>query len=362
MEQAKKRRVAIIGSAGLPANYGGFETFVNYLTLEKNADFNFTVYCQKTPQQHQLDNFNGSQLRYLPFKANGAQSIIYDITSIIMSWFKYDSILILGTPGCIILPFLKLFKKPNTIVNFGGLEWQRDKWSKLVRWYLKFSEKIAIKYGTKIVADNKHFCDYIKNSYKKESVLIEYGGDHASQIPINSSLILKYPFLKTKYDVSVSRAQHDNNLHLLLEAYRNLPERNLVLISNYDKYEYGRELKKKYSKSPNLFLLDAIYDLKELDTIRSYAKLYIHSHSFCGTAPSLVEAMHLGLPIIAFDAATNHFTTENEALYFKEAHELTNIIRNLSESHEKRIGIKMKEIANKRYTWDQILNKYSALF
>jgi len=356
------KKVAIIGTVGLPANYGGFETLANYLVLEKNTDFNFTVYCQKTPRKYQLKQLNGSRLRYLPFKANGAQSIFYDIISIIISWFKYDTLLILGTPGCIILPFLKLFKKTKTIVNFGGLEWERDKWGKLVRLYLKISEKIAINYATKIVADNQHFCDYIKNRYKKESVLIEYGGDHTSQISIDSSLILKYPFLKTEYDVSVSRAQPDNNLHLLLEAYSKIPERNLVLISNYNKFKYGRELKKKYSGFPNLFLQEAIYEINELDAIRSNAKLYIHSHSFCGTAPSLVEAMHLGLPVIAFDVPANRFTTENEALYFKEVSDLTNIIKNLSKSLETRIGVKMKEIAFKRYIWKQISDKYSTLF
>jgi glycosyltransferase involved in cell wall biosynthesis len=362
MLQTNKKRVAIIGSVGLPANYGGFETLVNYLTLEKSADFNFTVFCQKTPKKNRFSQLNGSKLKYLPFKANGAQSIIYDIISIVICWFKYDTLLILGTAGCIILPFLKPFRKTTTIVNFGGLEWKRDKWGKLGSWYLKFSEKIAIKNATTIVADNQHFCNYIKNEYKKESVLIEYGGDHTSNIPIDSSLIIKYPFLKDEYDVSVSRAQPDNNLHLLLEAYSKTPERNLVLVSNYNKFEYGIELKKKYSNFSNLFLQDAVYDLKELDTIRSNAKIYIHSHSFCGTAPSLVEAMNLGLPIIAYDVPTNHFTTENEALYFKETNELTNIIKALSKSIETNIGIKMKEIAVKRYTWQQIANKYSAEF
>ena len=165
MVNIKKKKVAIIGSVGLPADYGGFETMVNYLTLAKNADFNFTVYCQKTPKKQQSKQLNGSQLKYLPFKANGIQSIIYDITAIIISWFKYDTLLILGTAGCIILPFLKPFRKTNTIVNFGGLEWKRDKWGPLILWYLKFTEKIAIKYATKIVADNQYFCDYLKNEY-----------------------------------------------------------------------------------------------------------------------------------------------------------------------------------------------------
>ena len=123
-----KKKVAIVGIVGLPANYGGFETLVNYLTLEKSAEFELTVYCQKNTDPQRPSEFNGSQLRYLPFKANGAESLIYDIVSITLSWFKFDTILILGSPGCIVLPILNLFKKTNTIVNFGGLEWEREKW------------------------------------------------------------------------------------------------------------------------------------------------------------------------------------------------------------------------------------------
>ena len=330
--------------------------------MEKSQAFDITVYCQKTPKTNRLAEFNGSQLTYLPFKANGAESIVYDIVSIAISWFKYDTLLILGSPGCIILPLLKLFKNTSTIVNFGGLEWERDKWGKGARWFLRFSEKMAINHATKIVADNQHFCNYIKSEYNKESNLIEYGGDHSSRIAIDVALIKKYPFLKLEYDVSVSRAQIDNNLHLLLEAYSKTPERNLVLVSNYNNFEYGRDLKKKYSSFSNLFLQDAVYDLKELDAIRSNAKLYIHSHTFCGTAPSLVEAMNLGLPIIAFDVPTNHFTTENKALYFTDANDLTAIIKNLSIAMETSLGIEMKEISDRRYTWQQIANKYSALF
>ena len=357
-----KKKVAIIGSAGLPANYGGFETMVNYLTLNKNNDFLFTVFCQKSPKKNQLKSFNGSRLVYLPLKANGAQGIFFDIISILMSWFKYDTILILGTAGCIILPFIKPFKKVKTIVNFGGLEWQRNKWGKFICWYLKFTERIALKSATTIVADNQSFIDYIKSEYNKESILIEYGGDHTSKIKSDDLIILKYPFLNLDYDVSVSRAQPDNNLHLLLEAYSKIPERNLVLVSNYDKFDYGKELKIKYSNIPNLFLQDAIYDLNDLDVIRSNAKLYIHSHSLCGTAPSLVEAMHLGLPIISYDVSTNHYTTEDCALYFKEQNELVKVIKNLTKTEETSIGNKMKEIALKRYTWEKIANKYAAVF
>lgn len=358
----KKKKVAIVGSVGLPANYGGFETMVNYLTIEKNESIDFTVFCQKTSKDKQLKIYNGSKLKYLPFKANGAQSIIYDITAIILSWFKYDAILILGTPGCLILPFLRPFKKTTTIVNFGGLEWKRDKWGKFGKWYLKTTEKVAMKYASIVVADNQYFCEYIQKAYKIKGVLIEYGGDHVLNRPKHEKLIAKYPFLENQYDVSVSRAQEDNNLHLVLEAYTKTPNRNIVLVSNYDKFEYGKQLKEKFSNSPNIFLQDAVYDLNELDVIRSNASIYIHSHKFCGTAPSLVEAMNLGLGVISFNMPTNRVTTEEKAYYFTTSDELSELLGKISATDILSLASDMKEIALRRYTWKRISNRYAELF
>lgn len=359
----KKKKVAIIGTNGIPARYGGFETLAHYLTNELSKDFDFTVYCSKIyKKSERTKSFNNSKLVYIPLKANGAQSIIYDMLSISLSWFKYDTLLVLGTGGCIVLPFFRFFKKTNTVVNFGGLEWKRNKWGKIGSWYLKLSERMAIKNATSVVADNQYFCNYIKDVYKKPSTLIEYGGDHTIKIQIDEQLLNKYPFLANDYDVSVSRAQADNNLHLLLDAYSKVPERNLVLVSNYNKFEYGRNLKNKYSHFPNLFLQDAVYIQKELDAIRSNANLYIHSHSFCGTAPSLVEAMCLGLPIIAFDVPTNHFTTEDSAIYFKDEADLFKIISNLEKSQIGKLSHNMLSIASNRYKWQIISNKYSELF
>ena len=354
-------KVAIVGSVGLPANYGGFETMVYYLTKEQNPNIEYTVYCEAAKKRNRLSSFHNAKLVYLPFKANGVQSIPYDIVSLFLSWKRFDIIIILGTPGCFILPFLNLFGKSKTVVNFGGLEWRRDKWGKLGKAYLKWTEKIALNNCSVIVADNQFFCDYIKKTYNKKSVLIEYGGDHTTNRECSREILDKYPYLNMEYDVSVSRAQEDNNLHLILEAYKQTPNRRLVLISNYNKFSYGRLLKDTYQDVPNIIMQDAVYDLEELDTIRSNANLYIHSHSFCGTAPSLVEAMNLALPIVAFDVPANRFTTESKALYFKDVEDLKRVLNSLNEKQIVSNSEQMKEIAIRRYSWAAIREKYSKL-
>ena len=356
-----KKKVAVIGTVGLPASYGGFETMTNYLTKYKKEEYDFFVFCSKTSKDEQLAEFNGAKLIYLPFKANGWQSIIYDIVSICKSWFKYDTLIILGTPGCLVLPILNIFKKTKTIINFGGLEWKRDKWNYFIRKYLKFTERIAVKHSTYTIADNQSFCNYLKNEYNLNSHLVEYGGDHVSYLKPSHDLKSEYVFLNKSYYVSVSRAQPDNNLHLLLEAFSKISDKNLVLVSNWDKFKYGVKLKKKYSTFDNIYIVDAIYDLSILDVIRSNAKAYIHSHTYCGTAPSLVEAMNLGLPVISFRADTNIKTTENKAKFFTTSDELSMILKTITDSEIISLGDKMKEIADKRYSWKIISSKYSKL-
>ena len=121
-------------------------------------------------------------------------------------------------------------------------------------------------------------------------------------------------------------------------------------------------MKKKYAGYPNILILGHIYNTENINLLRSNCKLYIHGHSVGGTNPSLVEAMNLHLPIIAFDVIYNKETTENKALYFKDIAALLNLINTLNISKLNEIADAMKEIAERRYKWATICKKYESLF
>lgn len=354
-------KVAIIGTNGLPARYGGFETLANYLTLYSGSRFELTVFCPRTPIDQQMDYFNGATLKYLPLESNGLQSSLYDIISMFIAVKNCDTLLILGTPGCIILPLLRFWKEKKILVNFGGLEWKRGKWGFLFRAYLRLTEAIAVHFSSALIVDNKAFVDYVDKTYHKECILIEYGGDHALPQAYDATLINMYPFLGKRYFISVSRAQPDNNIHMVLEAFTESTDR-LVLISNWNNNKYGKALKEEYSKWNNISLLDAIYDINILNILRSNATGYIHSHSFCGSAPSLIEAMYLGLPIFSYSAPTNTYTTEGQALYFSNSEDLRLLINSTDENKLNKQGQLMKSIADKRYTWKRIVKMYENLY
>jgi len=358
----KKTKVAIIGTNGLPARYGGFETLVDKLTQELNDDFDFIVYCKRTPKKDQYKSYNNIRLIYLPFKANGYQSFIYDSASMFHAWFTSDVLFILGPAAGLILPLNFIFRK-NIIVNHGGLnEWERKKFSWIERFYLKISHKIASHYATHNISDNNLLKKSIKELFNADSVVIRYGGDHVMKVGINEDYSKKYPFLDDDYAISVSRAQKDNNLHIILEAFESITNFKLVLISNWQVSKYGRDLKKKYGNYSNMILLDAIYDDIELNLLRSNAAFYIHSHSQCGTAPSLVEAICLGLPIISYDVPTNRETTQNKVLYFKNKNELSDHVAKLSERKLNQMKDVLLSLIHKEYTWRYIADQYKTLF
>jgi glycosyltransferase involved in cell wall biosynthesis len=357
------KTVAIIGTNGLPAKYGGFETLTNYLVENfDKSTHKIIVYCSKTPKRDRLKSYNGAKLVYFPFKANGWQSMIYDFVTIIHALFKASDLIILGFSGAFAFPLNKVFKK-NIIFNIGGIEWEKVRGSKFTSKFeivlKKYMERLCVTNSNTVIIDNLYFKDYIVNRYGKTPVLAEYGGDHAKKIDVTTEMLEKYSFLNSEYALSVSRAQEDMNIHVLIEAYKEVTEKQIVIISNWHISEYGQKLyDENADKYDNIILLKAIYDPKELDTIRSNTTLYIHTHSLCGTAPSLVEAMSLNIPVICFDVPTNRFTTENKTLFFKDVLSLIQILNDLDIEKLLEIKNEMFKISKRRYVWKQISKTY----
>ena len=354
--------IAIIGTVGLPAKYGGFETLVEYLTKELSKKYEITVYCSSRAYNEKLQTHNGATLKYINLKANGIQSVPYDVLSMVQSCRVVDTLLILGVSGCIALPMVRWFISSRIIVNIDGLEWRREKWNKYAKWFLKFSEKLAVNYADVVVTDNKVIQDYVQSEYGVKSELIAYGSDHAEKEKIDLNLLSKYPFLDNKYAFSVCRIEPENNIHVILEAALQLETLPLVIIGNWNASHYGSELKQQYMNYDYIHLVDPIYDQKKLDMIRSNCHVYLHGHSAGGTNPSLVEAMNLGLPIIAYGANYNKETTDHKALYFDNSLELKELLSEVTEVDLAYVAECMAKIAKKKYTWKNISNSYESLF
>ena len=354
------KKVAIIGTQGIPANYGGFETLVeNIIGDNCSNDIQYTVFCSSKDMPSKIKEHKGARLKYVPLRANGVQSIPYDILSMMRSIRGYDTILILGVSGCIFLPVFKLFCRKKVIVNIDGLEYRRAKWKGWVKKFLKFSEKCAVRFANVIITDNKGIQDYVKQEYKKDTKLIAYGGDHALfdiAKERETEILKQYGLEPGGYSMSVCRIEPENNCHMTLEAFKNSKEK-LVFIGNWHRSGYSKNLREEYSKYSNITLLNSIYDLDILYTLRKNTKYYIHGHSAGGTNPSLVEAMFFGRPILSFDVIYNRETTKNKAHYYSNADDLQQLIKLGVDN-----GKELKQIAREQYTWSKIAKEYEALY
>lgn len=356
-----KIKLAIVGAHGLPAKYGGYCTLAEYLAEYQPKDFDVTVYCCKPEYDNYPDTYKGVHLEWIDHPAKGLQAFRYHAHGI-----KHaikagaDCLLLCGPNGSLSLLFYPIYRD-KFFINLGGVEWKRDKYNIILRNIMRLLMKLGVQNSGYLIADNIGMQKFYKEEYNRDSTMIAYGGDQAQKEAITLNIAAKYPFLKEKYAVAVARIQSDNNTELLLEAFKEA-RMPLVYIGNWNVNKWAKETRRKYSQYSNLILLDAIYEIHELNQIRSNCFLYIHGHSAGGTNPSLVEAMHLEIPLACYDNDFNNNTTFNKALYFKNINELKKIITETSEGELRKVAKEMKYLASKFYKWEIIAAQYYNLF
>lgn len=352
----KKTIIAIIGSHGLYAKYGGWDQLVNNLAENKSQNIEYiifnssdTKYVKKPPK--------GVVVKKLLFKADGFQGFLFDFQSILLSYFKADVLLLLGSQGMPIIPFLSFFKKTKIIINIGGIEWERPQFNYLVKKYLRYCFKLCCNESRTIILDNEFYKRFIPQNIKGVFSVIPYGGEIDQKLSITEALIEKYPFINKQYFLSISRSIEDNKIDELCECFTRLNS-NLVLISNLSKSKYGKRILKKYNNYTNIILIDGLYIKQELDLVRRKCKAYIHTHTLCGTAPSLVEMIVCSKPILSIDIPQNRFTLEEEGFFYKDFQELYSFL-NSNQNFDK--FIPNKELSSS-YSWQKIVNRYESLY
>lgn len=354
--------IGIVGTVGIPASYGGFETLVEnlaYFHQEQQIPCRLVVFCSSPMSKTRPPKFRLAELRYVPLQANGFSSIAYDIVSMVRALMGGVSVLlVLGVSGAIALPFIRLFSSATIYTNVDGIEWKRKKWGMLARSYLRWSERLAVRFSDVVIADNEYVSSYLQQEYGVISETIAYGADHVLRTSSTA-----HPLLEKLGDfaLSVCRIEPENNVHEILRAFSRQTRLSLVMIGNWSASKYGRLLRDEYKGVACLNLQDPIYDIGILRGFREKASLYVHGHSAGGTNPSLVEAMYCGLPVLAFDCSFNRATTAGHARYFHTADELLRLATSCTANELAQIGNAMKTVADKRYIWSIVADRYFSL-
>ncbi|HEP2075173.1 TPA: DUF1972 domain-containing protein [Streptococcus pyogenes] len=377
--------VFIIGSRGLPAKYGGFETFIEELISHQSSkNIRYHVACLSDTKHKVHFDYKGADCFYLnPPKLGPARVIAYDMMAITyaLSYSDQNQIqnpifYVLGnTVGAFIAPFVKQIhnRGGRFFINPDGLEWKRSKWSRPVQAYLKFSEKQMTRQADLVISDNIGIDRYLKQVYPwSKTYFIAYGTQtQPSRLTTADSKVRAYfqtfDIREKDYYLILGRFVPENNYETAIKEFMaSSTKRDLVIICNHEGNAYFKQLlaETECDKDPRIKFVGTLYDKELLAYIREQAYAYIHGHEVGGTNPGLLEALaHTNLNLV-LGVDFNQSVAKSAALYWsKQKGQLAELINQVDAGFDSdHMGKEAKAIIQEHYTWEKIVGEYEALF
>ncbi len=358
-------RIAIIGTRGIPNNYGGFEQAAEYLALglvEKG--FDVTVYNSHT-HPYQEKEWKGIHIVHATDPEGRMGTVgqfFYDYNCIMDVRRKnYDIILQLGYTSSSVWGNL-IPQKFILTTNMDGLEWRRTKFSKPVQQFLKQAEKLAVKHSDYLISDSIGIQDYLKEKFGKDSVYIPYGA-HLFKEPDTTDL-QPYGLEPFGYNMLIARLEPENSIDTILKGVAAAEVKKPFLVVGKHETKYGAFLKEKYAAHSYIRFVGGIYSIKILNNLRHYSNLYFHGHTVGGTNPSLLEAMASSSLICANDNPFNRYILGEDALYFTTYSEVASHLKSVNkqeQQYQQFISENRRKI-DQIYRWDIIVDQYAAHF
>ncbi len=355
-----KKKIAIIGSRGIPAEFGGFETFAEHLALGLVAKgVEVTVFCEST-QKYDKPEYKGVDLIYIKTpNIVGIRSIWFDLISILKTLQNYDVVYMLGynTGFAFVLPWLF---STNFWVNMDGLEWKRTKWSSFAKLYLRINEWFAARFAKKLIADAQGILEHLDSAYNisHKAVMIPYGAVLCDEQP-NIEIVKELGFTPNEYYLIVCRLEPENHLkEIILGFVESNSKSQLIIVGDHKcGTKYVEELVEM--SDARVLFIGTIYDQEKLNSLRYYCKTYLHGHSVGGTNPSLLEAMAVGNSVIAHDNIFNREVTGEQAIFFSNPYELANTFNQLEDNGTcDQQKLQLKNRIETIYNWEIIVDTY----
>ena len=362
-------KIAILGTKGIPNNYGGYEQFAEFISRKLiDRGHQVTVY---NPSFHPFEgnNFNGVDLirKYSPEKLiGGAANFLYDFLCLKDALSRdFDIIYEAGYHSVAFsykLLNVRKRRRPILITNMDGLEYNRSKWSSFTQGLIRMLERIAVKESPFMISDNLGIQEYYQSKFGRDSFFIPYGADRVENF--NEEFLKARDVIKFSYLMLVARLEPENNIEAILSGYSLSGVSTPFIVVGNHMTSYGKYLKKKFTDK-HIRFVGGIYNKSELDALRHFSAAYFHGHSVGGTNPSLLEAMASECFIIAHDNVFNKSVLFDSALYFKAPTDVKELIGKLPALREMNCESFIKQ-SNERirtlYNWDIIVTQHEDLF
>ena len=358
-------KIAILGTRGIPNNYGGFEQCAEYLSVglvEKGHEV--TIY---SPTFHPYKKVTYRGVRIIrkaspqDIMGQSASNFIYDYLCLKDAVKQdFDIILELGLITASLSIIFCRHRGKVIVTNLDGLEWKRSKWNNLVQKITKTLEKYGVKYSNYLIADNVGIQEYIHDEYNRKSELIPYGAvdiKHPS-----TDCLTEYGLIAGSYLLSIARLEPENNLEMMFDGYIASRIKTPYFVVGNHLTNYGDFLKDKY-RNTGIIFLGGIFNKVHLDNIRHYSKYYLHGHSVGGTNPALLEAMAAQTFILAHDNQFNKSVINENAYYFNSSNVLAALLNDKEINENKTTCIKNNLIKiDEVYRWSIVVDQYESYF
>lgn len=357
--------VAILGTRGVPAMHGGFETFADHLArFLVAAGWRVTVYCQATGSgaAHE-DEWNGVRRVHVPVARGGpAGTVVFDARAAFLATRDEGVHLVLGYNTAVLNLVLRAAGK-HVVMNMDGLEWQREKWSLPARTWLRVNEYVGMKTSQRLVADHPMIEERLRLFRPATAItMIPYGADVVTQA--GTQVVTALGLEPGGYYLTVARIEPENSLLSIVEAHAARPNgKKLVVLGSFEPgtNEYHAALAR--AAADTCLFPGPIYDKDAVQALRFHAFAYVHGHTVGGTNPSLVESMGAGNAVVAHDNRFNRWVAGEGALYFSDTATLVGAFDALESdpSLVSRLAGAATERHRARFTWEIVLDEYLTL-
>jgi len=359
-------RIAMLGTRGVPAAYGGFETAVEEIGRRLvERGHGVTVYCRRASRGDRPKSYLGMRLVQLPaLRLKAAETLSRTALSVghIMFSVKPDLAFVFNAANAPFVPWLRALGVPAA-VHVDGLEWKRGKWNGAGRRYYLFAEKLAVRTADALIADAQGIADYYARKFQVETELLSYG----TKILRNpgATRLRELGIRPHEYHLVVARFEPENHVDLIIEGYHRSNARYPLVVVGSANYpgEYADRITALAATDRRVRLVGGLWDQPQLDQLYANALTYAHGHSVGGTNPSLLRAMGSGTPVLAYDVDFNREVLGDDGWYFTTPESLRVLIgdaeRHASQSQE--LGQRLQRRAEKNYDWDAVTSGYEAL-
>jgi glycosyltransferase involved in cell wall biosynthesis len=352
--------IGLLGTRGVPARYGGFETAVEEIGARLvRSGHRVTVYCRGGDRR--LESYRGMKLVHLPtVRAKALETLVHTALSTIFA--KHDVAVVFNAANAPLIPMLHR-RGTRVALHVDGLEWRRGKWGRLGRLYYLAAERIAVSVADEIISDSLGIADYYQMRYGARSTYIAYGA--TTSRPESLEAVTELGLVPYSYHLVVARFEPENNVDVIIDGYvRSGAECPLVVVGSAPySGAYTRRISTLSQSNPAVQLLGPVWDQETLNQLYAGAASYVHGHSVGGTNPSLLRAMGLGTPVLAFDVCFNREVAGDSASYFSNADELAVQLKSLEVDRDSamRAGQMARGIVQSRYRWDDVAARYEDL-